>query len=148
MGVVLVGRLDRDQMFMMMAVVASYRSTCNRLKVGAILVKDNRPVSMGYNGSPPGMPHCGGECGPGKPCLNTIHAEYNAIHWSGLTDLDGYTLYTTHSPCSMCAMLIAGAGVSKVVYNEKFRDESPLEILKSCMIEVKQCPVDLVINVS
>ena len=51
-------RISRDGMFMLMALAASYRGTCSRLQVGAVIVKDNHVVSMGYNGSPPGAPHC------------------------------------------------------------------------------------------
>ena len=72
-------RISRDLMFMMMAEAAARRSTCRRLNVGAILTYQNNVVSIGYNGPPPGEPHCyGGDCGV-PMCTRSIHAEFNAI---------------------------------------------------------------------
>lgn len=137
-------RITRNQMFMMMAYASSLRSTCNRLKVGAILANENRPISMGYNGSPSGLPHCNQDCGPDNPCRNTIHAEYNAIHWALVTlgtIPPGCTLYVTHAPCPTCSLLIRGAGVKKVVYGKEFRNMWGIESLKKAGVEIELCPV-------
>lgn len=143
-------RISRDQMFMAMAHMAALRGTCNRLKVGAIIVVENRPISMGYNGAPPGSPHCEGNCGPGKPCLNTIHAEYNAITWA-IRHLGSFpknsTMYVTHSPCRTCAHLIYGVSIQRLVYNELYRDNKPLSFLSENGVNIEQCPISSAINV-
>jgi dCMP deaminase len=121
-------RISREQMFMAMAKTVALRSTCLRAHVGAILVVDGRVVSMGYNGAPPGMAHCldigcamlgGAELG----CQRTVHAEANCVAYAarrGISAQDA-TLYTTHSPCRVCSMLLASAGVKNIVYTEPYR---------------------------
>ncbi len=106
------------------------RADCSRRQVGAVLVdQDNRLVSTGYNGSPPGGPSClQGECprgtssvapgssydtGPGS-CI-ALHAEQNAILWAEPERRRGATLYCTDKPCTGCSRLIAGVGITKVV---------------------------------
>ena len=111
-----------DCYFMEMAILARKRSTCSSRKVGAVLVKDRHVISTGYNGSPPGMLHCDD---PGIGCLlqdgrcvRTIHAEQNALLQAarkGVSTL-GAKVYTTHRPCDVCSKLLAGAGISRVVY--------------------------------
>lgn len=121
-------RITREDMFMDIARTVARRSTCLRAQVGAILVVDNRIVSTGYNGSPPGMPHCtevgcqmlgGAELG----CQRTVHAEANAVAYGARRTLstEGATLYSTHSPCRVCSMLLASAGVGSIVYAEAYR---------------------------
>lgn len=141
-------RMSRDHMFMLMAHTAAQRGTCNRLKVGAVIAIDSRPISMGYNGSPPGHPHCGPECTMENPCTKTVHAERNAIHWARnfTQDFDDYahgcTIYVTDSPCKACAMLIHLAGIRRVVYDREYRIRDGIEYLESHGIEVVQCPVN------
>lgn len=142
-------RLTRDQMLMGLAHVAAARGTCNRLSVGAVLAFEARPISLGYNGAPSGMPHCGADCGPGKPCKNTIHAEDNAIRWARSflgADPHGATLYVTDSPCLECAGKIWKAGVSRVVYDREYRITDGIEFLLKKGIEVSQCHVNLAIS--
>lgn len=138
-------RLTRDEMFIEMAHTAAKRGTCNRLKVGAVIAIDSRPISMGYNGTPPGSPHCGPECTMDKPCTKTQHAEANAIHWAYRNDsvyaTQGATIYVTDSPCKACAILIHLAGISRVVYDRAYRIRDGIEYLESHGIEVIQCPV-------
>ena len=144
-------RITRDQLFMVMAHAAAERGTCNRLRVGAVLALESRPISMGYNGAPSEMPHCGSDCNPSNPCRNTLHAERNALDWA-LKHLGhfpaGCTLYVTDSPCMDCAEYILNAGVSRVVYDRDYRLTTGVDWLRKYGVEVEQCHVKLVINVS
>lgn len=143
-------RISRDEMFIRMAHVAAERGTCNRLRVGAIIAIDSRPISMGYNGTPPGHEHCGPECNQDSPCTKTLHAEANAIHWaykndpiwSDLMPTDA-TLYVTDSPCIECAKKIHIAGITRVVYDRAYRIRDGIEYLEQHGVEVVQCPANL-----
>ena len=113
-------------------------STAKRLQVGAIVVKDNRIISIGYNGMPSGWDN---ECeheGVTKP--EVIHAEANAIaklarsHDSG----EGSTMYITHAPCIECAKQIYSAGVTKVYFKNEYRSDSGINFLQKCGLEVVQ----------
>ncbi len=109
--------------WMKMAELVATRATCDRKHVGAVIVRDNRIVSTGYNGSPGGMPHCddvGHEMKDidGRPsCIRTLHAESNAIDQAG-GEARGATLYVTVSPCYECAKRIVNAGIVSVFYGE------------------------------
>ncbi len=142
-------RISRDQMLLLWAHVAAARGTCNRLKVGAVISFESRPVSAGYNGAPPGKPHCDSSCNESKPCTNTIHAEENAIKWARTFGIDpkGSTIYLTDSPCNACAELIIDAGISRVVFDRMYRDQRPVAKLHNHGVEVEQCPVNPVISV-
>jgi dCMP deaminase len=112
-------------------------STAERLKVGAIIVKDGRIISIGYNGMPAGWDNvCEDDDFKTKP--EVIHAEANAIaklassHESGC---NAY-MYVTHAPCIECAKLIATSGISRVYYKTKYRNEDGLEFLRKCNVEI------------
>ena len=114
-------------------------STAKRLQVGAIAVKDNRIISIGYNGMPSGWDNvC--EDGKNKTKPEVIHAEANCIaklagsHESG-RDAD---MYITHSPCLECAKQIYSVGISRVYYREEYRSKDGVEFLQKCGVEVKQ----------
>lgn len=121
-----------DEYFMRIAQVASMRSNCIKRKVGAVVVKDRRIVSTGYNGTPRGTrncneggcPRCSGLAASGTrldECLCS-HAEENAITqaaYHGTSVKDG-CLYSTLSPCLMCAKMIINSGVREVVFNEGY----------------------------
>lgn len=114
-------------------------STAKRLQVGAIVVKDNRIISIGYNGMPSGWNNeCEDENFKTKP--EVLHAEENAIaklassHESG----KGAEIYITHSPCMNCAKLIYASGIAKVYYKHKYRSEDGIHFLEKCGLEVKQ----------
>ena len=123
-------------------------SSAVRLKVGAVVVKDNRIISIGYNGMPAGWTNeCENYFGldfNGNPTLVTkdevIHAEANAIiklardGESG----NGSSLFCTHAPCIHCAKLIHGAGINKVYYRNSYRDEAGIKFLINCNIEVEK----------
>lgn len=141
-------RLTRDQMLMAMAHVAAARGTCNRLSVGAVITFESRPVSIGYNGAPPGAPHCNSNCNQDNPCTNTVHAEDNAIRWARAFGIDprGSTLYVTDSPCSNCAKLIFEAGIVRVVFDRRYRNDQPLAWLVDKGVRVDECHVEHVIS--
>ena len=133
-------RLSRHQAFMETAFVWAKRSTCCRLNVGAVVVINDRIVSHGYNGSPPGAPHCrGNECPGIHGCRETIHAEQNALARvpRGLEDAPKQ-IYTTHSPCLVCADSCRYHLVNRVYFSVPFRDLSGLDYLIDSKIEVFQ----------
>jgi dCMP deaminase len=129
-------------------------SSATRLKVGAVVVKDNRIISIGYNGMPSGWSneceyHVTEYCNVTKSWLTTgetktkdevIHAEANAIlklardGESG----NGASLFCTHAPCIHCAKLIHGAGIEHVYFRESYRDELGINFLEKCKIRVEK----------
>jgi len=114
-------------------------SSAKRLKVGSVVVKDNRIISIGYNGMPSGWTNdC--EDDDGKTKDEVIHAEANSIlklAKSGDRG-DGADLFCTHAPCVHCAKLIYGAGVKKVYYRDTYRDTLGIEFLEKCNIDVER----------
>ena len=114
-----------DRYFMDMAFAASKRSTCNRLHVGAVIVKNNRVKATGYNGSPAGLPHCiDDECYMHNGhCVRCIHAEVNALLECSPDDKYGATIYVTDEPCSECQKLIITSGINRVVYARAYSPE-------------------------
>lgn len=125
-------------------------STAKRLQVGAIVVKDNRIISIGYNGMPSGWSN---ECEDEvvteyesytDSALVTkkelIHAESNSIGKLARSNESGLDaeMYVTHSPCIECAKQIYTAGISKVYYKERYRSTDGIEFLKKCKVEVEQ----------
>lgn len=125
-------RISRSDMLIQFCNAAAERSTCLRNQVGAIIARDGRPISVGYNGAAEGKPHCAPEtCGPDKPCTNTIHAEANAIAFAARKGIatEGAWLYCTYSPCQKCAELILQAGIKFLVFEHCYRDMAPLDYL-------------------
>lgn len=123
-------RKSWDQYFIEMAEKAAERATCDRLHVGAILVKDKRIVGTGYNGSVAGHEHCtdskkdimdGGCLNDERRCVRTIHAEANALLQAG-HEAKGSTAYVTHEPCESCTKLLAQAGVVRVVFLKEYKN--------------------------
>ncbi len=118
----------------------SKRSTCLRAQVGAIVVKDKRILTTGYNGAPKGLPHCldeGCEIVDGH-CVRSLHAEQNAILQAAEygVPLEGAIVYTTHQPCVTCAKMIINAGLKRVVYAGLYPDELAMKYLRMAGIEV------------
>lgn len=133
-------RPTHDEMFMAMAHLVASRSTCNRGKIGAVIVEDRRPISIGYNGAPPGVKHCTDVgCMPEDGCERTIHGEANAIAWAARRGIsvEGSTMYSTYSPCRMCANLIIASGISRFVYDNEYR-LGRLDLLDAVNIEIKR----------
>lgn len=121
-----------DKYFMDIAHVVATRSNCSRRHVAAVVVKDQRIISTGYNGTPRGIKNCneGGcpRCNSDVPsghdlgqCLCS-HAEENSITQAAYHGISvkGATLYTTFSPCLMCAKMIINAGIKEVVYHQRY----------------------------
>jgi dCMP deaminase len=112
--------------FMEIARAASTRATCDRLKVGAVIVKDNRILTTGYNGSLPGTPHCdeAGHLEKDGHCVRTIHAEQNAVLQAARfgISLAGSTCYATYKPCLSCLKTLLGAGVERIIYAEIYEN--------------------------
>jgi len=119
-------------------------SSAKRLQVGAIVVKDDRIISIGYNGMPAGWTN---ECeyvlddGTTKTKPEVIHAEANSIAKlaKGTESGDGSTMFLTHAPCIDCAKQIYTAGINKVYYNQNYRDTLGIDFLEKCNVKVKQC---------
>lgn len=130
-----------DDYFMTVARIVATRATCDRLHTGAVLVKDNRIVSTGYNGSPPHFPHCddSGHLLEEGHCVRTVHGEHNALLQAaviGGTSTQGTTLYSVYSPCIHCSKYIATAGVSRVVVGKVYRNTQAIDYLKEGGITV------------
>ena len=122
-------RPNWDEYFMELAQVVAKRGTCDRARVGALIVKDNRIIATGYNGSPPGMEHCDdvGHLMIDGHCLRTLHAEENVILQAavvGGVSTKGATLYTTHSTCYPCLKRAIAVGVKRIVAGKIYRDPS------------------------
>jgi len=123
-------------------------SSARRLQVGAIVTKDDRVISIGYNGTPAGWDNnCEDYHGldiNGNPTLVTkkevLHAEENAIGKLARSSEsgDGATMYITHAPCFDCAKMIHVAGINKVFYHVPYRSTDGIDFLKKCKIEVEQ----------
>ena len=121
----------------------SQLSQARRLQVGAVVVKDDRIISIGYNGTPPGWDNnCENELPDGslKTKPEVLHAEENAIgklarsHESG----EGASMFITHAPCAQCAKLILVSGIKSVFYRDTYRDDSGIKFLEKGGIKVQQ----------
>lgn len=110
----------KHRTWMKMASAISKLSTCNKRHVGAVLVKNDRVISMGYNGSPSGCDHCiRSECHlDGPKCRRAVHAELNAIIAAALHGIctEDSTLYCTLRPCLDCAKVLINAGITQIYY--------------------------------
>jgi dCMP deaminase len=124
-------RLSRDELLLNIAELVARRSTCQRLSVGAILAREGRILSSGYNGAPSGLPHCDHAPLDTDPCTRTVHAEANCIAFAAKTGVETNlaTMYCTHSPCNDCAKLMINAGIKRLVYRTQYRDDAPLHLL-------------------
>lgn len=125
-----------DERYLRMAQIWSENSHCNRLKVGALIVKGNMIISDGFNGTPSGFDNtCEDENNITVPYV--LHAEANAITKIARShnSSDGATLYVTASPCLECAKLIIQSGIKRVVYGEKYRLDDGLKLLEKANIQ-------------
>lgn len=144
MGEKRTARMSREEYLMAMARTTSERSTCVT-RNGAILARDGRVIAIGYNGSPPGQPHCI-DSGCIKDithrCIRTIHAEINVILMAARYGIstEGTTMYCTTVPCPNCAKLLTNSGIVKIVYGKIYHDlyttNESASILEKCEIEV------------
>lgn len=137
-----------DEYFMQIARVVATRSTCLRRQVGAVLVKDKRILTTGYNGAPRGLPHClevgclreqlGIPSGERQELCRGLHAEQNAIIQAAYygVSIAGATLYCTHQPCITCAKMLINAGIEKIIYEEAYPDELAEKMLREAGVEL------------
>jgi len=143
-------RPDWDEYWMQIANNAKTRSTCIRRKVGAVIVKNNQILSMGYNGAPTKLKHCE-ETGCLRQQMNVpsgeraeicraIHAEQNAIIHAAKhgVSIEGATIYVTSSPCNICAKMLINSGISEIVYEEEYPDKIANDLLKSANIKIRR----------
>lgn len=135
-------RPTRDDVLLSMAFLMAERSTCTRLKVGAVASIDGRILSTGYNGPARGMQHCTHP--PGEVCTRSLHAETNAVVYAARhgVALHGSTFYCTDSPCYNCAGIMINAGVKAFVFNREYRDASGITLLHDAGIKVFQVAVE------
>jgi dCMP deaminase len=138
-----------DEYFMDIVGLVARRSTCLRRKVGALLVKDKRILTTGYNGAPAGFPHCE-ETGCLRERMNIppgerhelcrgLHAEQNAILQAALhgINIQGATLYCTDQPCSLCVKMLINGGIRRMVWKKGYPDELAWEFIKEAKLEVR-----------
>jgi len=130
-----------DDYFMGIALQVARRSTCDRARVGAIIVKDRRILTTGYNGSPAGLPHCDeiGHLMVNDHCVRTLHAEQNAIIQAALhgVGVAGGTMYVTHQPCLTCAKMIINAGIRRVVFAGRYPDAHAVSFLEDAGVALQ-----------
>jgi dCMP deaminase len=143
------GRQSWDDYFLDLARATSTRATCSRRKHGAVVVRDRRIVSTGYNGAPSGYPHCeDGACpradsdapqGQDYESCIAIHAEANALLFSSPEERQGATLYCTGAPCFGCAKLVANSGIAEVVASGGRYDgwDAVRDFLRGCGVRVR-----------
>jgi dCMP deaminase len=141
--------------FMNIINLVAERSTCLRRAVGAVLVKDKRILSTGYNGSPSNLKHCaevgclreklGIESGKMHELCRGIHAEQNAIIQAAYhgVSVKGAIIFCTNQPCSICARMIINAGIKKIYYQSGYADSLAKELLDEAGIELQQIDSDV-----
>jgi dCMP deaminase len=144
-------RPDWDEYFLNIAKVVASRSNCIKRKVAAIIVKDRRIISTGYNGTPRGAKNCneGGcprcssmaESGTSLEECVCCHGEENAITQAAYhgTSLKGATLYTTFAPCLLCTKMIINSGIIEVVYNQDYPlNDRAMALLRECGVQLRK----------
>ena len=140
-----------DKRFMELTEEVSGWASCIRRKVGAIIVRDKRVMTTGYNGAPSGIASCveREECmrdkmnipsGTHAELCYAAHAEQNAIIQAAKygVNIDGATLYCTHQPCVICAKMIINAGIKRVIYKEGYPDEFSMRLFKEAGTKVEK----------
>lgn len=142
-----------DKRFMEMASLVATWSSCfkeNR-QVGAVIVRDKRILTTGYNGASSGIMSCKekGEClrvklniksGTCQEICYAVHAEQNAIIQAAKlgVSVQGATIYVTHQPCSICAKMIINSGIKRIVYKEGYPDEFSMQLFNEANIEIEK----------
>ncbi|WLR46208.1 ComE operon protein 2 [Halobacillus litoralis] len=140
-------RITWNQYFMSQSYLLKSRSTCQRLAVGAVIVRDKRMIAGGYNGSVSGGVHCideGCYVVDGH-CVRTIHAEMNALLQCSKFGVatEGAEIYVTHFPCVHCTKAIIQAGVKAVYYSEDYKnDPYAIELLQQSGVRMQKVPVE------
>ncbi|MCI9129696.1 MAG: cytidine deaminase [Eggerthellaceae bacterium] len=139
-----------DEYFMKLANEVATRTTCLRRAVGAVIVKDNRILSTGYNGTPSGLRHCretgclrqelGIPSGQRSEICRGLHAEQNAIIQAAKYGpvIDGAKIYVNTQPCITCAKMIINAGITEIIYQNPYPDELSQQMLAESGILVRE----------
>lgn len=139
-------RISWDEYFMLQAVALASRSTCQRLSVGAVLVRDKRLIASGYNGSVGGDDHCldVGDLIVDGHCIRTIHAEQNALLQCAKygVPVDGAEVYVTDFPCANCTKMLLQAGIKKINYLRNYNnDDFAMHLINLKGVELNQVKV-------
>jgi len=139
-----------DEYFLELARLVSKRSTCLRRQVGAVLVKDKKILTTGYNGAPSGTKHCTDigclrekmkiPSGERHELCRGLHAEQNVLLQAALhgTSTKGSTLYITNQPCMICAKMLINAGIKEIVIADGYPDKLAKDFLREAKIKVKK----------
>lgn len=144
-------RPDWDAYFIEITRIIATRSSCLHRQVGALLVRDHRILTTGYNGAPAGMRHCielggclrdkmGFASGCGHDYCRALHAEQNAVIQAAVVGLSikGATLYCTHSPCTLCAKILIASGITRIVFEGNYPDDLAFDLFKEAGLQVEQ----------
>ena len=137
-----------DEYFLQIANLVSTRSTCSRLHVGAILVRDRMIISTGYNGSPRKTDQCDevGHKMTNGHCVRTVHAEVNTITQAAYHGISTQktTLYTNYLPCEHCTKVLINAGVERIVFRRLYKNiDQPFskKLLKQAGVKLAKLPI-------
>ena len=140
-----------DKRFMALAREIATWSSCynDNRQIGAVIVRNKRIITTGYNGAPAGIESCkdkgfcmrrkmGIASGTRHELCYAIHAEQNAIIQAAKLGvaIEGATLYCTHQPCAICAKMIVNAGIARVIYGEGYPDEFAMQIFTEAGTEI------------
>ncbi|GMA69473.1 ComE operon protein 2 [Leuconostoc litchii] len=139
-------RISWHQYFIAQAAILSTRSTCTRLHVGTIIVRDHRIIASGYNGSVSGTPHCTevGDLMVDGHCVRAVHAEQNALMQAAKMgiNVDGSEVYVTDVPCIQCTKLLLQAGINKIYFMRDYRNNTfAEELLAQKNVKLEQVPL-------
>ena len=145
---VITSRPTWDEYFVSITRQVATRSTCLRRKVGAIIVKDKRILTTGYNGAPMGVRNCidigtclreelGVPSGERHEICRGLHAEQNALLQASYhgVQIRGSYIYTTTQPCVLCAKMIINCGIKRIYYFEDYPDPLAMELLEESGVE-------------
>ncbi len=148
-------RKSKDVYFSEIADLVSTRSTCLRNTVGAVIVKDSKILSTGYNGAPKGLPHCdelggcmrnrlGVKSGERHELCRGLHAEQNSIIQAAFhgVSVKGAKMYCTTRPCSICTKMIINAGITEVIFMEEYRDDLAKDLVDQSTLVLRQVKID------
>lgn len=137
-----------EDYWFLLAMMYSTRGTCDRLRVATVIVKNNRLMGAGYNGSPSGTPHCDeiGHLIIDGHCERTLHSEENALTNTERQNLVGATAYITNTPCIRCAKLLVNAGIKEIKYLGEYSNSRGKEynsiLSKESGVKFTHCKLD------
>ena len=131
--------MNKAKLYLSIAQTVSKAGTCPKMEVGAVLVKNGRIISLGYNGAPRGVAHCDlvGCDKENNHCRRAVHAELNAILNAAFvgSSTDGAEMFSTHSPCQTCTKALINAGIKKVTFELEYVDDIAYQLAKEGNLE-------------